>query len=203
MAEPELPGNSHQSKKNQNSKNIEQIATGTKADVKPSMRSRLGEAFAGEDLKSAMGFVLVEVVVPALKDMFVNGVNEAISRVVYGSGSTRVSRGPGHTPYGNMFSSGPSGGTSRTSMTSTQRANHDFSGITLPDRGQAEAVLDRMGDLIERFDICTVEDLYNIVGITATHVDSKWGWATMDGTRPVRLPGGEYSLNLPRPDYLE
>lgn len=74
---------------------------------------------------------------------------------------------------------------------------HDFSDIILASRADAEEVLDRLRDLVSQYDVATVNDLYDLVGLTGEFTDDKWGWTDLR-TASVRVVRGGYLLNLPR-----
>ncbi len=56
----------------------------------------------------------------------------------------------------------------------------NFSCFVFSSREKADLVLERMNDIIETYKIAFVEDLNNLVGLPATHVDNKWGWVCLD-----------------------
>ncbi len=82
------------------------------------------------------------------------------------------------------------------------RAQHDFDEIVLQSRAEAEEVIDRMFDILSRFDSVTVADLYELTGIKSNHVDNKWGWTDLQGSSVSRIRNG-YLLDLPAPDPLD
>jgi hypothetical protein len=78
------------------------------------------------------------------------------------------------------------------------RANHEFDEIILESRAEAELVLEKLTDLIEQYDVATVADLYELVGISSSHVDQKWGWDDIRDSGAERVRGGGYLLSLPK-----
>ena len=86
-------------------------------------------------------------------------------------------------------------------MSRQARARHDFDEIVLDSRVEAEAVIDRLFDLVSRYESATVADLYEIVGLSSTHIDHKWGWTDLRGAGVSRIRDG-YLLDLPEPHSL-
>jgi hypothetical protein len=86
-------------------------------------------------------------------------------------------------------------------MTQRGRSFHQFDEIVLETRQEAEDVLDSLFELVDRFGSASVSDLYELVGVKATHTDEKWGWEDLRGTTPSRVRGG-YLLDLPDPEPL-
>jgi hypothetical protein len=81
------------------------------------------------------------------------------------------------------------------------RANFDFDEIILPTRVEAEEVIDRMFDLVAKYEMVTVADLYDLVGIQGNYTDEKYGWEDVRGAGVTRVSNG-YLLDIPRPEPL-
>ena len=86
-------------------------------------------------------------------------------------------------------------------MSTRDKATHNFDGIILESRREAEEVIDRLGDLIDNYDAATVSDLYELVGITGSFTDDKWGWTDIRSAGIRRVREG-YLLQLPRTEPL-
>lgn len=72
----------------------------------------------------------------------------------------------------------------------------------MPTRVEAEEVIDRMFDLVSQYEMVTVADLYDLVGLANNYTDEKWGWTDIRGAGVSRIKGG-YLLDLPRPEPLD
>jgi len=87
-------------------------------------------------------------------------------------------------------------------MTNRARKHHDFDEIVLATRAEATEVIDRLFDLVSKYEQASVSDLYDLVGLEATYADEKWGWRDVRGAGAVRVGGG-YLLDLPKPEQLD
>lgn len=87
-------------------------------------------------------------------------------------------------------------------MSRQARSRHDFDEVVLTSRTEAEEVIDRLFEVVSRYGTATVADLYELVGITGTHTDNKWGWTDLRGAGVSRVRGG-YLLDLPEPQPLD
>jgi hypothetical protein len=87
-------------------------------------------------------------------------------------------------------------------MSQRGRAKHDFDEIVLDQRAEAEEVIDRLYDVVSRYEQATVADLYDLVGLSSTHTDHKWGWTDLRGSGVSRIRDG-YLLDLPDPEPLD
>jgi hypothetical protein len=213
----EFPGNSHIDKEGEKpkepetppEKKVEQITQESAKRRKKPLGKRFSGMFFGGDAKTAGSYVLFEVMLPAAKDMLVEGGSQIIERMIYGdsrrtgrrrAGSTTpVSGERGYVSY-NRYSQPQQ--EPPIAMSRRARAQHDFDEIVLETRPEAEAVMDQMYEFLSRYNVVLVADLYGMVGITATHVDNKWGWTDLRGTGVSRIRGGGYLLDLPEPKSL-
>jgi hypothetical protein len=87
-------------------------------------------------------------------------------------------------------------------MSQRGRAKHDFDEIVLDQRAEAEEVIDRLYDVVNKYEQATVADLYDLVGLSSTHTDHKWGWTDLRGAGVSRIRDG-YLLDLPDPEPLD
>lgn len=218
MAE-EFPSNTHKDResptkaepKKSTEKKVEQVVQGEVVRRKKPMGKRLAETFIGTDAKSVWAFVTIDVLVPAAKDMFADAVSQGVERMIYGEAQSRSRRGSRrpndpYTSY-NRYSHpqrrpGPPREEPRQSISRRARANHEFDEIILPTRVEANEVLDRLFDLVSKYETATVADLYDLVGVSGSYTDDKWGWVDLRGADIARIREG-YLLNLPRPEPLD
>jgi len=204
--EPEFPPNSEVSKQEAETepkKDIEPITSDAIRRKKP-LRKKFSEVFIAGSAKTAIGYALWEVLLPAAKETVVEVITQGVEKLFFGESHRRRggSTTPPSGPYGHINYQGIS---SRSRLSSAQRvlsrqarAKHDFDEIVLEDRAQAEAVIDGLYEVISRYASATVADLYQLVGLSASHVDHKWGWTDIRGAGVSRTRDG-YVLDLPEP----
>jgi hypothetical protein len=157
--------------------------------------SKVLKTFLVEDGKSIFEYVLMDVLIPAAKNTISDVVTGAIQQAFYGGkGKPGVGR-PGYTSY-NRVAPGTVDPTPRTPLSRQARATHDFSDVILKTRGEAEDVIDMMRNMIDQYEMVSVMDLYDMLGLTGDFTDAKWGWTDLRNAsvRPVR---GGYLLDLP------
>jgi hypothetical protein len=185
-------------------KKVESVVTGKVVRRKQPIGKRFFQTFFGGDAKSVAGFVMMDVLLPSAKDMIFEAFTQGMQRTLFGEsgpGATRrpgASR-PGYTPY-NRMGAGTRPAEPRE-ISRAARSQHNFDEILLATRVEAETVIDRLYDLIERYEEASVADLYDLVEISGDFTDAKWGWKSLTGARAVRTRDG-YLLDLPRPENL-
>lgn len=206
MTEPSssaFPANSHKAKEGMKpkEKKIERVTEGEAIQRKKPLGRKIAETFTGEDAKSAGMYILMDVLIPAAKNMISDAVSQGVERMLFGESRPRSSGSStrtGHTSYNKMYSSPNSPG--RT-ISRRARATHDFGEIILASRAEADEVLDNLSAIISQYDQATVTDLYELVGITGNYTDDRYGWTDLRGSG-VRYVREGYLLDLPAPEAL-
>lgn len=192
-------------------KKVTKVVEGDVVRQKKPITRRLKDTFVGGDAKAVWGFVVMDVLVPAGKDMIADAFSQGVERMIYGEARS-VSRRTGARPGGpsgyvsyDRYSRGPVGSYRREEpreVSRRARASHDFDEIVLATRVEAETVIDRLFDLVSRYETATVADLYELVGVSGSYTDDKWGWTDIRGAGVDRVRNG-YLLNLPKPSPLD
>lgn len=192
-------------------KKVTKVTQGEVVRRKKPLGKRFAETFVGGDARGVWGYVVLDVLVPAAKDMVADAFSTGIERMLFGEtrGVHRRSRHGGSSGYVsyNRFSSGSSPyrdgpNDVRRQMSRRGRSQHDFDEIILETRVEAEEVIDNLFELVSQYESATVADLYELVGITGSYTDNKWGWTDIRGAGVTHVRNG-YLLDLPRPDLLD
>lgn len=188
------------------SKKTKKVVTGPVA-----RRKRKQSSEVVNSLQSAWDYVLTEVFLPAARDMFYDGVVAGAGKMIFQEDRPRTA-GPrgGAQPKGsytsyNRYSNKKvpiADPEDPRKITKRARATHDFDEIVLATRKEAEEVLDTMFEHLLEYEVATVSDLYDMVGIAAQYTDDNWGWTDIRGTGIRRIRGG-YVLEFPQPTHLE
>lgn len=184
-------------------KKVEPVVKGEVSRRKKPLSKRFHETFFGGDMRGSANFVVFNVLVPAAKEMLVEAGAKGVERLVYGE-SRRRSSSSSPSPYGHIAynAMGASTRPPAAQISPRARARHDFDEIVMQTRGEAEEVLERMYDLLQRYETVTVADLYELTGVRSAHTDQKWGWADLRGSSVERTRQGGYVVDLPEPQPL-
>lgn len=207
MTAPNYPGNSKSHKPAAEPKKVEKVVTGDVVQRKKPLGKRLSETFVGGDLRSTVQYVFFDILVPAARDTVADAGSQGLERLIFGEARS-VSRRTGraaqhHTSYDRFSKSRPDMRQAEERQLSRRaRGSHDFGEILLATRVEANEVLNRLNDLVDRYTSATVADLYALVGITGNYTDDKWGWRELNAAGITRVPRG-YVLDLPSPIHLD
>lgn len=196
-------------------KKIESVVSdGGVSRRKTPLGKRLAETFIGGDARTVGGYVVLEVLVPAARDMIADAFTQGIERMIYGEvrstgrrSGMRPSGQNGYVSYNRIAQSNNRGRSgldefSRREPSRRSRANHEFDDIIIATRVEATEVIRRLYDILESYDQATVSDLYELVGITPNYTDEKWGWTELTGADIIKVRDG-YLLDLPKPRAIE
>lgn len=176
---------------------------------KKTLGRKISETFTGDDMQSVGSYLLLDVMIPAAKNLVADMVTQGIERTLFGASRPRsggISTGP-KISYQNMYRGGPSNNTIRPSanapISNRGRSTHDFSEIIIENRGDAEEIIERLLDLVERYGVATVKDFYDLVEVTSAYTDNKWGWNDLRTAAVERARGGGYVISLPPTREIE
>jgi hypothetical protein len=202
----QFPPNSQKSK-GAGPKRVERVTSTAVRRKRQPLGKQFRQTFFNGDARMAAEYMVVNSIIPAAKEMMVDAVNAGLERLIYGENRHRRSGGSGplgYVAYNRMSQRGPEPPRNQPqqAMSRPNRMRHAFDQIVINSRQEAEEVLDRMYDLISRYDSASVADLYELTGIQSSHTDQKWGWEDLHGSGVGRVRGGGYLLELPEPISL-
>lgn len=187
----------------------------SKEDTKPIIRGKVKkrssifrsvkDEFISEDADTMGSYLLYDILFPALRDL-VNDICHGAIDAAFGGGGrssyrSRSSRNNGsYISYNRYYDDRDRKRRDRDDeRRESRRRNLDFEDFVFQYREDAEDVLDRMCDYLERFGDVPVSYFYDLCGetIPGDFTSDDWGWTNLSGAR-VRKIGRGYILDLPR-----
>ena len=192
--------NSHRFKEGQNAKpeerkKLEKVVTGEVKIKKKSEGRKLADIFISEDVANVKSYILMDVLVPAVKKAISDIVRDGIDMLLYGN--SRGSRSNTNSSYVSYSKYSDPRDDRRRDYDSRSIARYSPDDIIITSRGEAEEVLSRMDEAIDTYGTVSVADLYDLVGKTCSYTDYKYGWTNIRNAEPVRVRDG-YILKLPK-----
>lgn len=209
----EYKPNSHKSKEEAASseKKVERVV---KTPVKSKQQSgvqKFVNDFVSQDITNIQEYIVSEVVIPAAKKVVsdtVGGIAEIIRNSVnvylYGEAGARKMRsssGGSKISYEKCYDSAK-----ERPIIGTRRKGFQYEDFTIESRGEAEEVLSTMLELVDRYNVATVANLNEAIGITGEYTDCNYGWTDLRDAHVVRIRDGYgygYVLKMPRPMPIE
>ena len=167
---------------------------------KKSFGEKLKEVFIGEDIQNVGDYILKEVVVPTIKNTIVDIIQNGISLLIFGESSSKNRRRDGqYVSYGSYSSN-----SSRDRRRDDRRDSYSDKGdLIFNSRSDAQAVLDRMLDIVDTYGACTVGNFYELADVPSNYQDRKWGWTDLRYADVRMARGGGYYIDLPSAKYID
>lgn len=175
---------------------------------KPSRLKRFRRSFIAGDASSVGEHVFWNLLLPAAKDALSDMGSTFIDMMIYGEKRVHA-RNPAAPAQGlgsnSKINYGGISTGSRVVFSPAQAAQDPVNqgrfspnDIQVPTRAQAEAIIAKMFDVLEKYKVVTVAQLYSMVNITPDYPDYKWGWTNLDSADIKRVRNGVL-LVLPPP----
>ena len=194
----EYAPNSHKYREEQKQaakeKEIKKVVTSPVTVKKKSEIRKFADVFISEDIATVKSHAINEVLVPTIKKAVVDIVTDGINMMFFGStGRDKKRNGTNYVSY-NSYSSGTKADRFASDSVSTNR--FDYGDIVFKYRGEAEAALSQLRDVIEDYGFVTVADLFDMVEQTAPHTANRYGWTNLNSADVIRVRDG-YVIKLP------
>lgn len=180
----------------------EPVVQGEVVIRKKSLGRKIKDIFFGGDFKNAARYVAAEVALPAFRNMIVDTTTKGIERVIYGpdratsrtrspqyGGRTAYYTPPSRTPYQSVMLPNQPPYLSR-------HARQEVGDLIFYSREEAEAVLETLGDIIDKEKVASKAELMEICGKPTQYTDQKWGWSFIGSAEIIQVREG-WLLDLP------
>ena len=185
----EYKSNSHRSKEQSSDKKVEKVISG---NAKVKKRSALSN-----DIQNIKSYVVMDVLIPAAKKAISDIVTNGIDMILYPGGNGRPKRSnANHVSYRSYYDNRDRD-RRYDPETRSRRSSYSYDDIIIDTRAEAEEVLERMDELLDTYNVVSVADLYDLVGISCSYTDNKYGWTNLRNAEVIRVRDG-YFLKLPK-----
>ncbi len=195
-----LTPNSHkyQAAKQENDipkKQIKRVATAKNA--KKSLGVKFAEAFISDDIDSVKRYVVMDVIIPAIKDALADTVIGAVEMMLFGS--TRKSSGSRRTVSNGGYYDYSASSRSREKQRNERQGptKADYRNLVFDSRSEAEVVLDNLNEYIAEYGAVSVSELLYSVNLSADFTDNKYGWTDLSDAKVRHVREG-WLLDIPR-----
>lgn len=184
-----------------NEKKVEQVTSSAAKIKKESWVQKRAKAFVSDDAKNVGDYIVDDILIPALKKVISDMVNETVNTTLYGrgGGGTRRSNADrvSYRDYYNGGRNNRSDDRGREAGRSTSRSRVAYEEVVVASREEADAVLQRLDELIDMYGVVSIADLYDLVGVQGRYTDNKYGWTNVRNAEAVRVRDG-YEIRMPK-----
>lgn len=186
-----LKGNSNKSKEDLSEKKVEKVIQGEARTKKKNELEKVADVFLVEDRARAKDRIINGLLVPMVQNFIIDMITVLLKG---GSSQDRAPRTVDRVSYRDYDRDYDR---RRDTPSSSARRSYAYDDVLLRNRGDAEAVLDQMRDVIYRYGFASIADLYEFAGLKSNYTDTKYGWSDLRDADivPVR---GEWLIKMPR-----
>lgn len=206
----ELSNNSHAAKEREqaqkapaeNEKRAQAIVKSKNVKTKKNEVRKFKDVFVAEDVNNVKSYILDDLLIPTVKNLFVDMVQNSIEMLILGGrrgGSGRRST-VDHVSYRDYYSDRRRD--RDYDRGSKSRSSFDYDDIIFESRGAAEAVLDEMDRIIRKYGFVRVLDLYDMCELTAPYTAQDYGWMSISRAEVTRVRNG-YIIKMPKASPID
>ncbi|MCD8372114.1 MAG: hypothetical protein LUD27_02300 [Clostridia bacterium] len=194
--------NSHKSKTssdNVREKKTEKVINGEAKVRKKGFFGKLKSyIISSDDTRSVGSYIITDIMIPSIKKAISDVVTTGIDMLLYGEARHTNKSSGSRISYQNYYTR-DSGVRERATRVSN---GYEVKEIVVPSKGEAEMVLGTLEDLIDTYEIATVADYYDIVGIDDKYTDSYYGWTSIAEAK-ARPTSDGWVIIMPRPTQIK
>lgn len=183
---------------------IEKVVIGEVIQKPKGIGRKFKEVFLGGDAKQAANFVISEVFFPALRNLAFDMLSKGAEKLIYGD--SRSGRRP-VINYRNQFQGvqynrpfevrDPRERSYLPAIQPSRRENrYEINDIVIGTKEEADLVTERLADIMDKYDVVSLANLHDLLGLQTSPIDFKWGWTYL-GRINVRQMRQGYLLELP------
>ena len=159
-------------------------------------RNKFVNSVISEEASNVKNYVVMDVLIPALKKAISDVVTNGIDMILYGETGHTKKSGGSKVSYRSYYYDDDRRDRDRN-YNRYRSAGYDYDDLVFESRGEAEMILDSMFDIMDRYRVVTVADLYDLAGTPGRYTDNKFGWTDLSMAQVVRIRDG-FVIKLPR-----
>ena len=181
-------------------KKVEKVVTGN-VKTRDNKGRKFADIFISEDAANVKSYIVMDVLVPAIKKAVSDIVTDGISMILYGGtgGNRSRSSSTSRVSYRSYYDERKD---DRRDSRYVVGGRFNYDDIIFESRGEAESVRKQMIDIIECYGFVTVADMYDLAGITPPYTSNNYGWVNIRNSEALRVRDG-YVLKLPKASPID
>lgn len=169
---------------------VEKVANGRRR------KKTIFEKIFNQDIRNIVSYLWGDILLPAAKNTLLDMIEDGAEMSILGTVRRRGRRSNSST-YISYDQIGQDRRDRRDRGEPVRKSNEPDQ-ILLDTKQEAEEVVSRLYDLFDTYQIVSLADYYDLVGVTSDEfTDNKWGWDSLKGTRILRVRDG-YIIDLPK-----
>lgn len=174
------------------------VTSGKVKTKKASTASKFARLFLSEDAGLTKEYVINDIAIPKTKDLIASVLKSIIDTLFYGRGGGSSSRSSNST-YVSYRDYGSSGSTEkRERRSAVYQSQPSFPDLIFENPHDATDVISSMNEIIDRYKIATVGEMYDLANITegVPYTAENYGWTDFKSAKVIKTYDG-YVIKTP------
>lgn len=192
----EFKSNSHKSREenaDSSDNSVKKVTTGKTRIKKKNGLIKFADSMISEDAANVKSYILMDVLLPAIKKAVVDIVTDGVNMILYGETSVSSRKSSGSkVSYRKFYED------DRRDSRLEQKRRYDYDEVVFDSRRDAEEVLASMEDLVDRYKVVSIMDFYELADQKSVYTDRYYGWTNLRSAEVIRVRDG-YTIKLPKP----
>ncbi len=203
-----IPSNSNKSKNDTDKvKRVDKVVTGKASIKKVGVADKFVSNFLLGDMESIKAYLINDIIVPRMRDIFNDAWASAGDILFNGSSSAGKRRSNDRRRnYGAYYASWRDDDRRRDrdrEADDDARVRRDYRSISYETRADAMRVLDVLRDAIDQYKQVSIDDVYDASGISSDNPTYRdYGWKDLVNAEVLRV-NGEYKIDFPKPVRID
>ena len=182
--------NSNKYKEDHKEKTVKKVVNG-KVKTKKNEGRKLMNMFISEDAQNVKSYIVLDVLVPAIKKAILDIVTDGADMILYGGSHGGKRKSGNKVSYRSYYDD------KKDDKDYRSKGRFDYDDLVFDSRSECEAVREQMVEIIDQYGFVTVADMYDMADLPAPYTSSKYGWTNIRTAETIRGRDG-YVLKLPK-----
>lgn len=194
-------GNSYKSRQKRKEettekKKVQKVVHGVAKTKKKSGLAKFTDIFISDDIDNVKEYIFYDIMIPAAKKF----LSDTVDTILFGgsrrSGNTLTDR-VSFRDYNKSY---------RRDAGHRERSSNSrgtFDDVVFETRGDAEAVLMGMDELMDTYKVVSISDFNELAGVDGKFTDSNYGWMNISSAKVVPIRGGGYVIKMPKASLID
>ena len=182
-------------------KKVEKVTNGVVRVKKKSETRKFLDNLVGDQVQDIKSSIKNDYIIPAIRNTIWDVFTNTLDMILFGGsggGRSRRRSASEKISYRSFYDDRRSDSRRYDDRRERSRSGYDFDELVLESRGEAQAVLNAMDNMMDEYKIVSVADMYELVGETCPYTAYKYGWTNIRNAEIVRVYDG-YVIKMPKP----
>ena len=181
-------------------KKVEKVTSGVVKVKKKSETRKFIDNLMGDQVQDIKSSIKNDYIIPAIRNTIWDVFTNTLDMILFGGsggGRSRRRSTSNKISYNSLYDDRRSDSRRYDDRRERPRSGYDYDELVLETRGEAQAVLNAMDNIMDEYKIVSVADMYDLIGETCPYTAYKYGWTNIRNAEIVRVHDG-YIIRMPK-----